>query len=51
MGQIIKDSSPLRENFTHALMGFLDEPRDLFVNLSGFRFTENKKGAPFSFTV
>jgi len=39
MGQIIKDSSPLREDFTHALMSFLDEPGDLFVNLGGFGFT------------
>jgi hypothetical protein len=39
MGQIIQDSSPLREDFMHALMGFLDKPGDLFVYLGGFGFT------------
>ena len=39
MGQIIQNGAPFREDFTHALMGFLDNSFDLFVNLAGFRFT------------
>jgi hypothetical protein len=39
MGKIIKDCSPFRKDFAHALMGFLDKARDLFINLAGFGFT------------
>ena len=38
MGQIIKDLAPLREDSLHPLMGFLDDPGDLFINLGGFLF-------------
>jgi hypothetical protein len=45
MGQIIQDSSPLGKDFMHALMGFLDKPGDLFVNLGGFGFTVGFTGS------
>jgi hypothetical protein len=37
--QIIQNVPPLREDFMHPLMGFLDKPGDLLVNLAGFGFT------------
>jgi hypothetical protein len=48
MRQIIQDSSPLREDFMNALMGFLNEPGDFFVYLGGFSFTVIFTGSKLS---
>ena len=39
MSQIIEDLSSLREDASHPFMGFLHDPGDLFINLTGFFFT------------
>ena len=39
VSQIIKNGSPLREDFSHALMGFIDKPGDLVIDLGSFGLT------------
>jgi hypothetical protein len=39
MSQIIQALQPLRKDFPHHLMRFLDRARDLAINLAGFFFT------------
>jgi hypothetical protein len=38
-GQVIEDGSTLRKDIPHTLMGFIDKPGNLIIDLGGFGLT------------